>query len=102
MNDQDQSRLDGLAQRIAAAKHDDKRLEAGDTVEAEDQSQGRNIGFDLIATILGSMLIGWLIDRSFGTGHWGLFIMIPVGFIVAMFQVWRSLNNNSDTPDKKL
>jgi ATP synthase protein I len=97
-SDQEQDRLNELSQRIDAARHENE-AHTSTVAEAEDAGQGRNVGYDLLATVLGSMLLGWLIDKGFGTSPWGLVGMIPVGFVVAMFQVWRALGKNDDKKD---
>ena len=58
--------------------------------EGDAVKMGR-IGFDLIAAILGSAFLGWLVDRQFGTKPWGMLIILLFGFIGAGFSVWRAL-----------
>ena len=95
MTEPEQDKLNNLSQRIDAAKRENESaVEAMEFVSPEEQGRGRNVGYDLLATVLGSMLVGWLIDKMFATSPWGLIGMIPVGFIVAMFQVWQALGKN--------
>ncbi|MDX2027030.1 MAG: AtpZ/AtpI family protein [Alphaproteobacteria bacterium] len=95
-NDQEREGLDDLSARIRAAgkkpgdTHESIEGEvAGDTSDA---ARAGRVGYEFVGTILGCMLIGWLLDRWVGTSPWGILVMLAIGFGVGMFNVWRALN----------
>lgn len=91
----DQTDLDNLSARI---KNAESRTAAGqsdghiDGAGAEaPQSKGGNPAFDMLATVLGSMAFGWVVDRVLGTSPWIMIGMIPCGFGIVMINIWRAL-----------
>ena len=52
-------------------------------------SQGNRVISALIGSLVGSALIGWLIDRWFGTDPWGLIVLLFLGIAVAFRQIIR-------------
>jgi ATP synthase protein I len=50
----------------------------------------------LIGSLIGSALIGWLIDRWFGTGPWALIVMLFLGIAVAFRQIIRIANERPE------
>lgn len=50
-------------------------------------AQGNRVIAAMIGSLVGSALIGWLIDRWFGTGPWGLIVMLFLGIAVAFRQI---------------
>jgi F0F1-type ATP synthase assembly protein I len=45
------------------------------------------IGFELVAAVGALMLLGWWIDRHFGTGPWGLLVGAVVGLVGGMYNM---------------
>lgn len=52
-------------------------------------AQGNRVISALIGSLVGSALIGWLIDRWFGTSPWGLIVLLFLGIAVAFRQIIR-------------
>lgn len=52
-------------------------------------AQGNRVIAALIGSLVGSALIGWLIDRWFGTAPWGLIVLLFLGIAVAFRQIIR-------------
>ena len=86
----ERDKLKVLAERIAKAK------EAADpTQQREDDSPDSNqskarmvrIGTDFIATILGSLGLGWFVDQQFEIAPWGMIGFLVVGFIAACYEL---------------
>ena len=78
----------------------DKRLERARRDEAirtgavrDDGGAGYQLGNRVLAALIGSLvgsaLIGWLIDRWFGTTPWALIVMLFLGIGVAFRQIIR-------------
>ena len=59
-------------------------------------AQGNRIISALIGSLIGSALIGWLIDRWFGTGPWALIVMLFLGIAVAFRQIIRIANERPE------
>ena len=81
-------RLDELEDRLREARHREA-LRTGQVRETVDRgySQGNRVLAALIGSLVGSALIGWLIDRWFGTAPWGLIVMLFLGIAVAFRQI---------------
>lgn len=81
-------RLDALEDRLREARHREA-LRTGQVRETVDRgySQGNRVLAALIGSLVGSALIGWLIDRWFGTAPWGLIVMLFLGIAVAFRQI---------------
>jgi len=105
--DQDESDLDALKQRIRDAK-----VAAGIDVPEKAGEQGiqppsmSRIGSDFVATILACLGIGWLFDNQLGTAPWGIIVMLFGGVLVGGMNIWRVLNGIKPTvewraPDDK-
>lgn len=77
---------DSLARRIAAAR-------AAEPSRKDGAKQGENAGWQAASEFIGAMLaggfIGWFIDRQFGTGPWGLIVMLLLGFATGLTQSLR-------------
>ena len=86
----DDPRLDALDERLKEAR---AREAARTGTQAPDADRGYSQGNRVIAALIGSLvggaLIGWLIDRWFGTSPWGLIVMLFLGIAVAFRQIIR-------------
>ncbi|PAX09406.1 AtpZ/AtpI family protein [Sphingomonas lenta] len=83
-------RLDALDDRLREARRREA-LRTGQVREEADRgySQGNRVLAALIGSLVGSALIGWLIDRWFGTTPWALIVMLFLGIAVAFRQIIR-------------
>lgn len=59
-------------------------------------AQGNRVISALIGSLVGSALIGWLIDRWFGTSPWGLIVLLFLGIAVAFRQIIRIGNERPE------
>lgn len=83
-------RLHALDERLKEARHREA-LRTGQVRQADDAgySLGNRVLAALIGSLVGSALIGWCIDRWFGTSPWGLIVMLFLGIAVAFRQIIR-------------
>jgi ATP synthase protein I len=51
--------------------------------------QGSRVLTELVAGPAGGALIGWVMDRLFGTSPWLLLVMLALGIIVAFRNIYR-------------
>lgn len=81
-------RLARLDQRLEQARRDEA-IRTGAVRGAGDAgySLGNRVLAALIGSLVGSALIGWLIDRWFGTSPWGLIVSLFLGIAVAFRQI---------------
>ncbi len=86
-------RLASLDERLKAAHHAEAQRTApigqSNGFTGKGASQGQRVLSTLIGAPLGAMLIGWLIDRWFGTAPAGLLIMLFLGIGAAFTQIIR-------------
>ena len=86
----DDPRLSALDERLREAQHRETLAKGQKGADAErGYSQGNRVISALIGSLVGSALIGWLIDRWFGTGPWGLIVLLFLGIAVAFRQIIR-------------
>ena len=77
---------DALARRIAAAR--DAEASKRDGAKRE-ESRGWSVAIEFVGAMLVGGLIGWFIDKYFGTGPWGLIILLLLGFVTGLRSVLR-------------
>ena len=89
------ARLTSLERRLKAAQADEAGRSSGRHVVADyAKSPGYRVLSVLIGYPIGSALIGWGIDYFAGTrGVW--VAMLFVGFLVAMWEVWKISKQSS-------
>ena len=86
----------------------DERLKRADRVEGERRPKpidsstvirntGMRVAQSLIGMPLGGAIIGWLLDRLFGTLPWFMLALMFIGFAGAVLDVMK---NNGRGPDK--
>ena len=93
------SRLTSLDQRLDAIKREDAiKGDARKTAESQRliRSVGSRILSDLIGLPFGGGLIGWLLDRWFGTTPWIMLVGLFIGFGLAVRSVMRVANQRSE------
>ena len=84
-------RLTALDERLREARHREA-LRTGQVPDEADRgySQGNRVLAALIGSLVGSALIGWLIDRAMGNAKpWALIVMLFLGMDVAFRQIIR-------------
>ncbi len=77
---------DALARRIAAARAAEPSRRDG---AKREESQAWTIATEFIGGMLVGGFLGWAIDRSAGTGPWGMIVMLLLGFGVGLRSVLR-------------
>ena len=83
-NGPDDARFASLDARLQAATAAEKaRTTPAQRAPEKGYRQGSRVLAELIGGPAGGALLGWLIDRLFGTGHWGLLVGMFLGIIVA-------------------
>lgn len=87
------ARLGRLDERLARAEATEAARTGMDQPPADPNARLANrVLADLIGGIAGGALVGWLIDRLFGTAPWGLLVMLALGIIVAFRNIFRIAN----------
>ena len=89
------ARLDSLEQRLDRAETAEaKRIGRAPAADANEQL-GNRVLSTLIGGLVGGSLIGWVLDRVFGTGHVLLIAFLVLG-IVGSF--WSIIKMSSRQP----
>ncbi|KTT73898.1 AtpZ/AtpI family protein [Sphingomonas endophytica] len=92
-------RLNQLDERLRQARRDEAVRQGTVRDESEAGYQlGNRVLAALIGSLVGSALIGWLIDRWFGTAPWGLIVMLFLGIAVAFRQIIRLTSKRPGDP----
>jgi ATP synthase protein I len=83
-------RLSELDARLkAAAEAEQARTGVAPRKPEKGYSQGSRVLTELIAGPAGGALMGWFLDRLFGTSPWLLLVMLFLGIIVAFRNIYR-------------
>lgn len=89
----DDPRLTALDERLRLARGQEAARTGQGTGQASTPergySQGNRVISALIGSLVGSALIGWVVDRFAGTAPWGLIVMLFLGIGVAFRQIIR-------------
>ena len=88
----DERQTDDLDHRIAQAKAAEE-ARAGANTElarpAKGYSQGSRVLAELIGMPAGGALLGWVLDRWFGTSPWLLLILLVLATIAAFRNIYK-------------
>ena len=83
-------RLSALDARLkAATSAGQARSGAGAHGPEKGYRQGSRVLAELVAGPAGGALLGWLLDRWFGTSPWALLAMLVLGIAVAFRNIYR-------------
>ena len=81
------ARLDSLEERLARAQSEEaKRTGKGPPPDANAQL-GNRVLSTLIGGLVGGALIGWVLDRLFGTGHVLLIVFLVLGTVGGFWSI---------------
>ncbi len=94
--DAEDPRLTALDERLRQARQAEAARGGVTQDHGRGYAQGNRIIAALIGSLVGSALIGWLIDRWFGTSPWGLIVMLFLGIAVAFRQIIRIGNERPE------
>ena len=88
--DREDSRITSLNKRLDAAKRDEA-IRSGKAGEGQGKgySQGNRVLSQLIGGPVGGAVIGWLLDRLFGTSPIFLLALMALGIVVAFRNIIR-------------
>ena len=93
----DDARLRSLDERLRAAQvAEQARKRAGEAASDGGYRLGSRILAELLGGLVGGALIGWCIDRLFGTTPWGLIVMLFLGMAVAFRQIVKLASQRPD------
>ena len=95
-DDAEDPRLAALDERLRQARVKEASRSGVKQDADRGYSQGNRVISALIGSLVGSALIGWLIDRWFGTTPWGLIVMLFLGIAVAFRQIIRIGNERPE------
>lgn len=95
-HDAEDPRLASLDERLRRAREDEAARGGVKHDGGRGYAQGNRVIAALIGSLVGSALIGWLIDRWFGTAPWGLIVMLFLGIAVAFRQIIRIGNERPE------
>ena len=92
-----ESELELRRQRLGAVlsgKDDEERRQRDVAGRRRESASGMaaaiKISSEFIAGVVVGVVIGWTIDRIFGTSPWGLIIFLLLGFCAGVFNVLRT------------
>lgn len=83
-------RITSLQKRIAEAERQE-RIRVGETDKRAEENNrlGNRVLAELIGGLAGGALVGWFLDRLFGTSPWLLLVFLFLGIISAFRNIIR-------------
>ncbi len=87
------NRLEELDAKLDKYRQQEKvqnRVEQGNGANSSGLAMAWRLGSEFISGVLVGGLIGYAIDKWFGTEPWGLIIFILLGFLAGMLNMLRS------------
>jgi ATP synthase protein I len=88
------ARLESLDERLDKLQQAEAKRTAKRQPDANYQA-GQLVLSQLVGCPLGGGIVGWLLDRWFGTTPWLMLVMLFLGFAVGIWNVIRISNNAS-------
>ena len=86
----DDRQIDDLDHRIASARAADEARVAGTAGRpAKGYNQGTRVLAELIGAPIGGGVLGWALDRWFGTSPWLLLVLLALAIVVAGRNIYR-------------
>ena len=86
----DDPRLRALDERLKRAQAAETRRTGADkAVGTESYNLGNRVLAELLGGMIGGALIGWVLDRLFGTSPWLLLTLLFLGIGVAFRNIYR-------------
>lgn len=87
------ARLKSLDARLDKASVDRRETEVSRTRSTSDSralGQAFRLSAEFVSGVAAGGIIGWLVDRLFGIGPWGLIVCIILGFCAGMLNLMRA------------
>ena len=86
-----------LDERLKAARSaEDARTSRAPAAPRSGYKQGSRVLSELIGTLAGGGIVGWLLDRLCGTSPWLLLVMLTLAVIVAFRNIIRISNERPE------
>ena len=90
------ARLVSLDMQLKAARKAEAERSGQDQAPAKGMRQGNRVLTELIAGPAGGALLGWFLDRLFGTAPWILLVAMFLGIVVAFRNIIRISNERPE------
>jgi ATP synthase protein I len=86
------ARLKSLDARIsqASAHRAESEPRARPTSDSSALGQAFRLSAEFVAGVAAGGILGWLVDRFFGTSPWGLIVCLILGFCAGMLNLMRA------------
>jgi ATP synthase protein I len=86
------ARLKSLDARIdkASAHHEVKESSTRAKSDSSALGQAVRLSAEFVSGVAAGGILGWLVDRLFGTSPWGLIICLILGFCAGMLNLMRA------------
>ena len=95
-NGKNDPRLDSLDMQLRQVRKAEAERTGSDVPPAKGMRQGNRVLTELIAGPAGGALLGWFLDRLFGTAPWILLIAMFLGIVVAFRNIIRISNERPE------
>jgi ATP synthase protein I len=91
-------RLKALGERLAEVRHVPPTPESGGQPSSglSGLGQAMRIGSEFVAGVIVGAVIGYTIDRLFGTSPWGMIVFLLLGFAAGTLNVIRTAGQVKD------
>lgn len=86
--------LDDLEKRLQDARQEyNEEYNPSPSEEGKNMSVGARAGIELVGALLGGTLLGWMLDKWFGTAPILLLVFMLLGVVVGFYNIYKITNN---------
>jgi ATP synthase protein I len=82
--------LDARLEQVAGQRRETKETQTRKTSDSNALGQALRLSAEFISGVAAGGIIGFIVDRLFGTSPWGLVVCIILGFCAGMLNLFRA------------
>ena len=82
--------LDARLGQVAVQRRETKETQTRTTSDSNALGQALRFSAEFVSGVVAGGIIGWIVDRLFGTAPWGLVVCIILGFCAGMLNLFRA------------
>ena len=82
--------LDARLDQAAAQRSETQETRTRSTSDASAIGRAFQLSAEFVAGVAAGGIVGWLVDRLFGTQPWGLIVCLLLGFCAGMLNLMRA------------
>jgi ATP synthase protein I len=82
--------LDARLDKATAERRETTETRTRSTSDTSAVGQGLRLSAEFVSGVVAGGIVGWLVDKLFGIGPWGLIVCLILGFCAGMLNLMRA------------